>query len=511
MSKNRTRAGWTALAVALGAVTLHAAVQPHPLFQHNMVLQRRCALPVWGTARPGETVTVAFAAQRVRGVADSQGVWRVRLAPQRVSTTPQTMIIAGSSRIELTNILIGDVWVCSGQSNMEWPLSAASNAAAEVAAAAQYPTLRLFKVVHATALTPQTDLVGTWQVSSPETAAEFSAVATFFARALIARRGVPIGLIHASWGGTPVESWTRRAVLEAFPFMAQRLRAADDAVRNYDPAAAQRQYERDLAIWQTNATALQALGQPEPRQPQLWNPYHSAWQPCSLYNAMIAPLLPFALRGVIWYQGEANAWNADQYRVLFPAMIEDWRAQWGCGPFPFLFVQLANFLERQTAPVQINAGWPLLREAQIMTLRVTNTAMASAIDIGDANDIHPRNKQEVGRRLALAACALGDSEQLVYAGPLLRDLRISGSNMIVRFTNVGGGLLAQGGALKGFAVCGADTNWVWATAVIRGATVVATAPGVARPVALRYNWADNPIGNLYNKERLPAAPFRTDK
>ncbi len=459
-------------AVLYCAVLTRAAVQPHLLFQHNMVLQRRCALPVWGTALPGETVTVAFARQRVRGVAGTQGVWRVRLTPQRVSTTPQSMIIAGSSRIELTNILIGDVWVCAGQSNMEWPLAGSSNAAAEIAAAAQYPTLRLFTVAHATALTPQTNLGGTWQASRPETAADFSAVATFFARELIARRGVPIGLIKSTWSGTPIESWTRRGVLDTFPFMTNDLQAADDAVANDNP---------------------------------------SPWQPCSLYNAMIAPLLPFALRGVIWYQGEANADKAAQYQSLFPAMIEDWRAQWGCGDFPFLFVQLANFMEVQTSPVQTNASWPYLREAQTMTLRVTNTGMASAIDIGASDDIHPQNKQEVGRRLALAARALGDGEKLVYAGPLFRDLRIAGSNVVVRFTHVGGGLVAKGGALKGFAVCGADSNWVWATAVIRGATVSAAAPSVAHPVALRYNWANNPVGNLYNKGGLPAAPFRTDK
>ncbi len=511
MSKCRTRAGWTALSVALGAVTLHAAVQMQSLFQHNMVVQRRCAAPVWGTDTPGQTVTVAFAGQRVRAVTDAQGRWLARLAPLRVSTQPRAMTIAGSTRVVLTNVLVGDVWVCSGQSNMEWPLINASNGAAEVAMAGQYPMLRLFAVPRVTALTPQNTNAGAWQVSSPKTAGDFSAVATFFGRELIARRGVPIGLIDSSWGGTPIESWTRRAALAALPFMTNRLTGADEAVAKYDPLKAQEQCERATAAWPTNAAALKALGKPEPPKPQLWNPHSSPWQPCSLYNGMIAPLQPFAIRGVIWYQGEANAGNATQYQTLFPAMIEDWRAQWGCGAFPFLFVQLANFLEVQQAPVQVNASWPFLREAQTMTLRVTNTAMASAIDIGEASDIHPRNKQDVGRRLALAARALGNGEKLVYAGPQFQELRIAGSNAVLRFTHVGGGLVAHGGTLKGFALCGADSNWVWATATIRGTSVVLQAPAVAKPVAVRYSWANNPIGNLYNKDGLPATPFRTDQ
>jgi sialate O-acetylesterase len=489
---------------------VYAAVQPHALFQNSMVLQRRCAAPVWGNDTPGQTVTVAFAGQRVRAVADAQGRWLARLAPLRASTQPSTLIIAGSTRVALTNVLVGDVWVCSGQSNMEWPLINASNGAAEVAAAGQYPTLRLFTVPRATALTPQTTNDGTWEVSGPKTAGDFSAVATFFGRELIARRGVPIGLIDSSWGGTPIESWTRRAALEAIPFMTNRLKGADEAVAKYDPKKVKEQFERATAAWPTNAAALKALGKPEPPEPQLWNPHTSPWQPCSLYNAMIAPLQPFAIRGVLWYQGEANAGNAAQYQTLFPAMIEDWRAQWGCGAFPFLFVQLANFLEVQTAPVQGNASWPYLREAQTMTLRLTNTAMACAIDIGEAKDIHPRNKQEVGRRLALAARALVDGETLEYAGPQFAEYKITGSNVTVRFTHVGGGLVARGDTLRGFAVCGADSNWVWATATIMGPCVGLTAPSVPKPVAVRYNWANNPVGNLYNKDGLPAPPFRTD-
>jgi sialate O-acetylesterase len=291
-----------------------------------------------------------------------------------------------------------------------------------------------------------------------------------------------------------------------------RLEDADRALREYSPEEAQREYEEQLAAWQKAAAEAKARGEEfRARRPRLWNPYKSAHQPASLYNGMIAPIVPFGMRGAIWYQGESNASRAYQYRTLFPAMVLDWRGKWGQGDFPFLFVQLANFLPVQTEPVQHDATWPFLREAQTRALLLAKTAMASAIDIGEAGSIHPRNKQDVGRRLALAARAVAYGEQIDYSGPIYRSMRVKDGRAVVQFRHVGGGLTARGGgALKGFAVAGADRAWVWANAAIDGETVVVSSEDVAQPVAVRYNWANNPIGNLYNEAGLPASPFRTD-
>ncbi len=503
---------WLALMLVVAA-PLCAAVRLPGIWQHHMVLQRDQRLPVWGWAKPDEEITVQFGGQIVMTVADPTGCWRTTIGPFTANDEPWELTVSGArTALVLSNVVVGDVWLCSGQSNMEWPVRNARDSAAEMAAATN-TLIRLATVKRVTALTPQSDVGITWSVCTPESVAGFSAVGYFFAREMQPHLGVPIGVINSSWGGTPAESWTSREMLETLPFLSNRLVQSDAAVKNYTPDAAQRDYETQLAAWSNSVREARAKGAREPRPPQLWNPYASPWQPASLFNAMIAPVIPFGMRGVLWYQGEANAGNAAGYRELFPAMIRDWRARWRQGDFPFLFVQLANFMAVQTEPSQTSATWPFLREAQTMTLREPKTGMACAIDLADPDnpdDIHPKNKQDVARRLALAARHVAFGEQLVHSGPLYRSATITNAQVTITFDHTGGGLAARGGKLQGFAIAGDDGQFVWADARIKDAAVVVSATNVPAPVAVRYNWANNPIGNLYNAEGLPAVPFRTD-
>lgn len=484
-----------------------ADVKPASIFTGNMVLQRAMTVPVWGKAAPGEKVTVRFSGQAVETVADAAGNWRADLAPLETSAESAELVVSGAdSSVKLTNVLVGEVWLCSGQSNMErtmWVLKLAED---EIAAATNYPLLRLFKVEHkANPERPEISVKGVWSASTVETAGGFSGTATYFGRALCRDLGVPVGLIQSAWSGTPAEAWTSRGALEQLPFMTNRLMEADDARKNYDPGKAQTDLERKIAEWERKA----ADGEKAGRKPTFWSPYTDSWQPATLYNGMVAPLVPFAMRGVIWYQGESNAGRAAEYHKLFSAMIRNWREIWG-RDFPFLYVQLANFKAVQTEPVESGEFWPLLREAQAQTLAEPNTAMAVITDVGDANDIHPKDKKTVGERLALAARATAYGEDIVYSGPVFQGLEIKNGKAIVRFNSIDGGLMAKGEQLTGFAVAGEDRQWHWANAQIEGNTVILSSPDVKEPLAVRYNWANNPIGNLYNREGLPASLFRTD-
>ncbi len=490
------------------AGSVSGAVRPAAVFTDNMVLQREMKVPVWGTAAPGEKVTVQFAGQTVGVAADDSGKWRAELAPLKTSADPAELLISGAdSSVRLTNVLVGEVWLCSGQSNMDHTMWMLHQPDEEIQAATNYPLLRLFKVKNKTNPEhPDTAVAGAWEASTCETAGGFSGVGTYFGRALCRDLGVPVGLIHCAWGGTPAQSWISRDALEKLPFFSDALRNADNARKNYTPEAAQADFEKKLAEWQRKTDAGEAAGY----KPALWNPHTSPWQPASLYNGMVAPLIPFAMRGVIWYQGEANAGWYQVYRELFSALIRDWRQAWGQGDFPFLFVQLANFKAQQTDPVQADSDWAFLREAQSETLDVPNTAMAVITDIGDEKDIHPRDKKTVGERLALAARAKAYGEDIVYSGPVFQTLEIRDGKAIVRFGHIGGGLVAKGDLPTGFAIAGEDRQWHWAAAQIEGDTVILSSPEVPAPVAVRYNWANNPVGNLYNREGLPASLFRTD-
>jgi len=513
MKSKRARLSATMVSVVFGVLLLvstgavFAEVRLPAIIGDNMVLQRGKKVPIWGWAQPGEEVMVgvSWTSMRWAITANEEGKWIFKMNPPKTSG-PHEMSISGKNLIKIKNIMVGEVWVCSGQSNMQWTVRNSANAEEEIAAA-KHPNIRLFTVTRKIAHTPQTDCEGSWSECSPETIPNFSAVAYYFGRELHKELNVPIGLIHTSWGGTPSEAWTRREVLESLSEAKPILERYDDVVARYPQI--KQEYERKVEEWKEAAEKAKAEGKKAPGRPRLpYGPEHPH-SPAGLYNAMIAPLIPYGIQGAIWYQGESNASRAYQYRKIFPAMIMNWRKDWGQGDFSFLFVQLANF--REVKPEPVESDWAELREAQLMTLDLPNTGMAVIIDIGEADDIHPKNKQDVGKRLALWALAKDYGKNIVYSGPLFKRMNVEDGKAILSFDHVGGGLVVRdGGELKGFAIAGADRKFVWADAKIEGDKVVVSSDEVSEPVAVRYAWADNPVCNLYNAEGLPASPFRTD-
>ncbi|MCX6996894.1 MAG: sialate O-acetylesterase [Kiritimatiellaeota bacterium] len=434
---------------------LRAEVKPHALFSVGAVLQRGCVMPVWGRAGDGEKVTVKFAGQTVSTVA-SNGQWMVRLRPMRANAVPQTMTITDSNNVEIKDLLVGDVWVCSGQSNMQFEMHWLTDARDHIARAND-PLLRLLGVPQGGATQPQRDMTGRWSECTSQSVEWFSAVAYFFGRDVRQSQKVPVGLINSRVGGTAAENWLSWRALAANP-------------------------------------KLQQIAGKQPVE----------GGPSFLYNAMIAPLQPFAIRGVIWYQGESNAYDAPRataYRELFPTLIKCWRDEWGLPELPFLFVQIAPH----------NDMVPEIRESQLLTWQQTpKTAMAVITDCGHATDIHPKPKEPVGARLALAARAVAYGERLEYSGPVFSKMNVRGDQAILSFTHVGGGLVAKDGVLKGFTIAGSDNKFVPAEAVIAGKTVIVSSKQVTQPVAVRHGWANVPDVNLFNKDGLPATPFRTD-
>ncbi len=495
-------------AVACFTAAAGADVKLPAVIGDNMVLQQGVEAPIWGWAAPGEKVTVKFGSDSKTATAGEDGKWMVKLSPMKAGG-PLEMTIAGANSITLKNILVGEVWVASGQSNMHMAVSSAKDAEQEIAAA-NYPKIRLITVPNVTAETPQADFDGKWVECSPETVKNFSAAAYFFGRDLAKDLDVPIGIIHTSWSGSIAEAWMSSGSLEAHAdTLKPLLDHWQDLDAKWDAAAADAAYKTRLDEWQKAADAASAAGARAPRRPrQPEPPMLDMNHPSVLYNAMIAPLIPYAMRGVIWYQGEGNSGRAFQYRTLFPALIEDWRAKWGEGDFPFLYVQLANY--RATQPEPVESTWAELREVQLKTLSLPNTGMAVIIDVGDAGNVHPTDKQTVGYRLALAARALVYGEKIVYSGPIYDSYSVGGGEVTIKFKHVGSGLVAKGDKLTGFQIAGEDREFVWADARIDGDTVVVSSPSVARPVSVRYAWQDNPVANLYNEEGLPASPFRTD-
>ncbi len=508
----------TMLALSVGLLflpaTSHAAVRMPSVFGSHMVLQREMEVPVWGWADPGEEVTVSFRDQEEATVAGEDGTWMVRLMPLSVGE-PGVLEVTASNTLTFEDVLVGEVWVCSGQSNMEWTVGNSFDPDLELAAA-NYPGLRLYSAQRTTAMEPQDDVDGQWQTCNPESLAGFSGVAYFFGRQLHETLQVPVGLVKSAWGGTPAEAWTSHDHLAAKADLQPIQATWAERVANYDPDQARQQFDTAMARWEDQAAEARAAGRQPPRRPQLAqeptsNPHH----PSVLYNGMLNPLIPYAIRGAIWYQGESNAGRAHQYRMLMPTMIRSWRDAWGQGDFPFYMVQLANFRAIQSEPGE--SDWAELREAQTLTLDVEpNTGMACITDIGAAGDIHPKDKVNVGRRLArLALVEQYGFENITKCGPTYRSLDIVGSECVIHFDNLGVGNLNgltsyYNEPLTGFAIAGADHVWHWAEARIEDDTVVVSHPDVPEPLAVRYNWADNPQGNLYNKAYLPAWPFRTD-
>ncbi len=473
------------------AALAHADVRLPALISDHMMLQRQMPVRIWGWADPGETVRVTFQGQKLETTSGANGKWQAFLKPLSTAE-PSNLTVTGANAITIHDVLVGEVWVASGQSNMELPMARTDNSEQEIAAA-NYPNLRFFLVRKAVADQPAEDVQGAWVACSPATMKSQSAVAYFFAREIAEKENVPVAVINSYWGGTPAQSWTTLPTLQgdaALKFILDDWRATLDR-----SPEAQRKYESALAQWK-ETKAGNAPGKPVgPGHPNT---------PAGLYNAMIAPLTPFAIRGAIWYQGESNAspTHAYAYRRLFRAMIEDWRHAWGEGPFPFYFVQLANFTT--------NGWWPLLRESQTETLALKNTAMAVTIDVGNPKDIHPTDKQTVGHRLALPARALAYGENIVYSGPAFRQMTTEGSRARIWFDSTGAGLAVRGDApLTGFEIAGVDGAFVPAEAGIDEGTVLVSSPAVKQPVQVRYAWEDNPAGNLMNKDGLPASPFRS--
>jgi sialate O-acetylesterase len=497
--------------VALAASpAARADVKPHPMFSDHMVLQRDVPISVWGTAEPGEQVSVSIKGFTSPAVAaNADGTWKVQVS-KLPAGGPYELTIKGNNTVTIKDVLVGEVWVCSGQSNMEWPLNRTFEREKAIEAA-NHPMVRLFTVQKTTATSPQATVpvnsrtgAGMWQECKPETVPTFSAVAYYFGRDLQKALGVPVGLIHTSWGGTPAQAWTSKESLNAVPEL------------KYYHEKAVPQYEYDLARYELGkaqhkvALAKAKLdGQPEPKAPPMLRqpqpPDRSPNGPSTLYNGMITPILNYPIKGAIWYQGESNAGKAYEYRTLFATMIKDWRARWNLGDFPFLCVQLAPF----------NAGpantWPELREAQLLAAQtLPNVGMAVITDVGDKNDIHPQKKEPVGGRLALLARKIAYGEKIVAMGPLYKSMKVEGNRAVLSFDNVGTGLEARDGKLTGFEIAGGDKQFHPAEAEIRGDTVVVHSDKVESPVAVRFGWQNCPEVNFWNKDGLPATPFRTD-
>ena len=496
--------------VALLSVPLvpaSAAVSLAPLFREGAILQRDQPVPVWGKAAPGEQVTVGFGGQSLVTRADEAGRWSVRLAPLAASDQPRELVVSGENTLRVRDVLVGEVWLCSGQSNMAWTVSQIGADTATLSSAAD-PLLRQFKITQTLSSTPLDTLSGDWVASRTGSVGDFSAVAYFFARELRTRLGVPVGLINSSWGGTQIESWLSPAAIAESPHAGSV--AAEWAKRIADYPAAQARYESLLAKWESDRAKALAANKPftrnKPRRPEGAG---TRWEPGAIYHAMIHPLRPAAIRGVIWYQGETNAPRYDEYRDLFPRLIQQWRADFNQPALPFYFVQLAN-IDRSASVDPTARQWAFLREAQSGALRLPATGQALAIDIGEANNIHPRNKQEVGRRLALLALSEVHALPLPAYGPRFERAERSGEALRIRFLHADGLESSSGANLTGFELAGEDRVFHDASARIEGDTVLVSSPAVPAPVAVRYAFKNNPPVSLKNRHGLPAEPFRTD-
>jgi len=514
------------LALLMGVGTASADVRLPALIGDNMVLQQGRQVAIWGTADVGEQVTVRLGKQKKTVGAGADGQWKVKLGPLKKGG-PLEMVVAGRNTITIHNVLVGEVWVCSGQTNMDGTLLGKGRSggvlnAEQEDAAANYPLLRLFVVKKAVAGKPQTELQCQWVVATPETVGNFSAVGYFFGRDLHQARKFPVGLIGSSYFDTEGEAWTGDAVLQADPALKvvadswqQKIAEYPHVLEQFEQKLGDPQKVMELQEWEKAAEEAEANGQvalpiPDkvvsaiPNVPK--DPRSSRRRDAGVWNAMIAPLTSYAIAGVIWYQGESNAEFPYQYRKLFPPMIQQWRSSWGEGDLPFLFVQLTNYSRGFRFP----DVWPTTRESQATALALPKTGMAVAMDIGDHQSMFPKNKQEVGRRLALAAEGIAYGRKIEYRGPSFKSLRVDNGTVRLQFTHVAGGLVVHGESLKGFVVAGEDQKFFPAEAKIEGTEVVISSPQVAKPVAVRYAWANDPECTLYNKAGLPAPQFRTD-
>ncbi len=522
-------------ALAAAGPALAADVKPHVLFADHMVLQRDKPLVIWGTADPGEEVYVALTVKTPDGTreegkaakADQAGKWVAKLAAFPAGTDG-SLTVTGEQKadpqgkkiapvvVRVKDVAVGEVWICSGQSNMEWSLAASPmGGGPEAAKASANPNLRLFMVPKNAVPTPQvTTLPGggptdsKWAVSSPESSINFSAVAYFFGQELEKKLKVPVGLIGTYWGGTPAEAWTSREMLNADPELKYYVESLDKRAKEYDPVHEKATFLVAMLKWKEAADKAKADNKPAPgNQPRLkGEPGKSSNDPSTLYNGMIAPLIPYAVRGAIWYQGESNAGKPIEYRNLYAKMMMDWRQRWN-DDFAFYCVQLAPF----NAGNPDGENWAFLREAQaIASAKVKNAGVAVITDVGNPTDIHPQQKAPVGQRLAYLAEARTYGLKVEDSGPEFKAMKADGAKAVLSFDHLAGGLVAQNGDLTGFTVAGEDKVFHPAKATIEGDTVVVTSDKVSKPVAVRYGWKNFPVVNLANKAGIPASPFRTD-
>lgn len=492
------------------------------IFTDHAVLQRDRPLPVWGKADPGEKVTVSLGTETASATTGADGRWEVKLPAQIVSTKPLTLQAIGKETVVLNDILLGDVWLCGGQSNMDLGLGGLG-VAAEIAAA-DFPLIRSFRVGYRFSDIPVESVSGKWTPCRPVTAPSFSGVAYYFAKRVHAETGVPIGLLTNAVGGTNVELWISQEKLLGTPALESYAKTMRTSLADYQTKL--RQHIPVAGDWVRRADAAAKLGNELPMPPERPEfPFSDrAMKPrcVTLHNGMVAPLAPFALRGVLWYQGENNADDGLIYVEKMKALIGEWRALFQNAELPFYYVQLPMWQRSEDKPE--GGGWGAIRDAQRRCLVIPHTGMACAIDVGDADDLHPKNKEDVGNRLALWALHNEYGQKgLVTSGPLFKRMEVEDGKLRVHFDSIGGGLImaekkgqdaavaTPGAKLNRFAIAGEDRQWFWAEAVIDGETLLLSAPRVPHPVAVRYAYSSNPEGaNLYNRAGLPAPPFRTD-
>ena len=480
-----------------------AELKPASIFRDHMVLQRDLTVAIWGTASPGDSVAVEFAGQKQTATAGADGKWIVTLQPLPASAEPRELKVGG---LVIHDVLVGEVWLCSGQSNMEWALGRSTGGPEAVAASAN-PLLRLCTIPHNSQLTPQDDVAAQWVVSGPDHTKTFSAIAWWFGSQLQKELQVPVGIINDSFGGSQIQAWMPLETLRKGPWPQDKSTDITLAKAEYDKRLAAMQPVMDQYL-AAKAAALKAKTPPPP--------FPAGWPgdfrgPGVLWNGMVAPLLNFRIRGVAWYQGESNAYVgvANTYAALLPAMIADWRAGFGQPDMPFLIFQIASNRKPQTDPNE-KSGIAVLQEAQLKTWQSTpHTALIVTRDLGEP-DVHYKNKEPAAQRAVQAALAIAYSRDVEASGPVFKSLEIAGDKAIVHFTHTAGGLRAQGGPLTGFVIAGADHRFVFADARIEGDTVIVSSPHVPSPAAVRYAWADLPTANLVGGSDLPASPFRTD-
>jgi sialate O-acetylesterase len=486
---------------------LRAELKLPAIISDHMVLQQKHPNPIWGWDTPGTKVTVTFAGQTQTATADNSGKWIVKLAALPANATAQTLAVAGTSKREIKDVLIGEVWMCSGQSNMGWTLSQTYTGDLE-GAASNLPNLRLITVPRVGTQELKSDFTGQWQAATPQTAKAFSAVGFLYGRYIHEILGVPVGLINNAWGGSAAEAWVRRDALEKDPRFKALMERTTKREVQLQSAKGKADFVAATEKWKADSAKAKAEKKTVPQAPRDWLIDNS--RPGNIFAGMVHPTVGYGMKGVIWYQGESNAGTAYEHATLFPFLIEQWRKEWGQGDFSFYWVQLADFMAEKPTPGDSN--WAELRETQTKTMKLPKTGQAVIIDLGEARDIHPRNKYDVASRLVRWALVKDYGLTFAYRSPELKSATFNGNTARLTLDCFGSSLRAFDVAeVKGFAICGADKVWHWADAKIVGRDQVeVSSEKVPEPIAVRYAWADNPVCNLYSAEGLPVTPFRTD-